>query len=196
MTGAGMAKYYNTENYFYEEVYGSANNNYGLIKLEEGGAYDPGLYEFYITDGEVYVTTSTDYSNSIEFPGVGLYLGYDDDAGYFHLLDDCIYDYDSYEIASIGDDINYWNNTTSGFADLAMGYLTMQFTYSYILPKGAGFVVRNEEDNMRLTFLSNYLASDGSAEGYTSVTYYDIGSTSYEILDNWLNDYYSASSAE
>ena len=193
MTGAGMAKYYNTEDYFYEEVYGSANNNYGLIKLDEGGKYNAGLYEFYITDGEMYVTSSTDYSNSIFFPGVGTYLGADDDAGYFHLLNECIYDFDSYEVASVGSEFDYWNNTTSGFAKDAMTYLTMQTTYTYILPKGAGFVVKNDEDDMRISFLSDYLASDGSAEGYTSVTYYDIGSTTNEIVDAWLEDYYGTS---
>ncbi len=194
MTSGGMAKYYNTENYFYEVVYGSENNNYGLIKLEEGGQYSAGLYEFYITDGEISVTSSTDYSGSIFLPGVGTYLGASDDAGYFHLLNECIYDFDSYEISNVGSELNYWNNTTSGFAMDAMTYLTMQTTYTYIIPKGAGFVVNSDPDNMRLTFLSDYMASDGSAEGFTSVTYYDIGTTGFDVIDQWLEDYYGNAS--
>ena len=55
-TGAGLAKYYFTENYFYEELYQNPANNLGYIK--EGDA----VYKFNIIDNEVTVDRSKNYA--------------------------------------------------------------------------------------------------------------------------------------
>ena len=38
----------------------------------------------------------------------------------------------------------------------------------------------------KLTFFVSYVSSDGSYSGYTTFTYYDIGYTSNELLDNYV----------
>lgn len=182
-TGAGLAKYYFTENYFYEELYQNPANNIGYIK--EGNA----IYKFNIVDGVVTVNRNQNFaegSSPMTLPGCGtMYLVTDDDLGYLSHFDDALYNVDNYKVSSlIGEEV--WEIT-----DLELSQNL--FTYFYgdidvILPLGTGLIVSKGEDSYdtRVTFMSAFRASDGSFDNAYYFTYYDIGNTSHAIIDEYL----------
>ena len=56
LTSAGLAKFYNTENYFYEELYGNPNSNFGYMKVNDS------IYQFSVHNKEVILDTSKETS--------------------------------------------------------------------------------------------------------------------------------------
>jgi hypothetical protein len=54
------------------------------------------------------------------------------------------------------------------------------------LSNGNGLIVKDAGKDSKLTFFVSYVSSDGSYSGYTTFTYYDIGYTSNELLDNYV----------
>lgn len=195
LTGAGVAKAYYTENYFYEEVYGAPANNYGFIK--EGDA----IYEFVLTyDANnnisgISIDRSKDYAASygMTLPGCGSYLGGNDDLFYFSSFDDAIYNYDSYTQDSILG-YSYWKNTTT-YDDNRITFSNAVLKYFYpndtsgALPQGAGFIVSNGDNpyDTRVSLMLAYSSSDGLNYGGQLTTFYDIGGTGFAYLDEYID---------
>lgn len=195
LTGAGVAKAYYTENYFYEEVYGAPSNNYGFIK--EGDA----IYEFVLTYNAnnyisgISIDRSKDYAASygMTLPGCGAYNGGNDDLFYFSSFDDALYDYDSYTQSSILG-YSYWkNNTTYDDSRITFSNAVLKYFYpndtSGALPQGAGFIVSNGDNpyDTRVSLMLAYSSADGLNYGGQLTTFYDIGGTSFAYLDEYIN---------
>lgn len=179
LTGAGMAKCYYTDQYFYEELYGNPENNLGYIKIGDG------LYAFQMSAGKVNVDKTKNYINSIQLPGVGsVYYG-EDDLGYLSHFDEELYNIDHYDIAQFSKE-EYWK-----INDLPLSNRLFRYMFGEteeILPMGSGIRVAKDEEKQdtRLSFLFNYVASDGSYDGMYTMTYYDIGTTMVPALEAYL----------
>lgn len=178
LTGAGLAKNYFTEDYFFLELYQDKNNNMGFIKL------DNNIYRFYIIDGVMSVNKNTSYNN-IDLPGVGSAMFSDDDLTYISHFDESICNADNYEV-SYSSGMTYWKNTTPGFSQKMYNYVFNSAKGAF--PMGSGFTVSNADNgyDTRVTLHSTYVTSDGSFYGCHSFTYYDIGSTSHPIIEAYL----------
>lgn len=194
LTGAGLAKAYFTNTYFYEEVYGNPSQNYGFVK--EGEA----IYEFYVNyTGNaitgIDVDRNIDYASAYDMtlPGCGSYYGSINDLFYISQFDECIYNYDSYQQDSILG-YNYWKNTTIlDDSRLTLSNALLKYFYpsdtSGALPQGAGFIVSDSENtyDTRVSLLLSYSSADGSSFGGQIITFYDINGTSFPYLDNYFN---------
>ena len=189
-TSIGVAKYYYTENYFYEELYSNTNQNVGYIKLpNSNNTSGYGIYEFSIYNNEMYVKTEKDLSlgvNGLKLPGCGSYFLGNDDLGYFSHLTDALYQEENYSLGVIHNQ-NVWK--------MSSNVSSVVFTYLYgttdlIYPLGTGIVVSKGQDSYdtRLTIISVYIAHDESFENQYSVTYYDIGNTNHPIIEQYLNN--------
>lgn len=189
-TSIGVAKYYYTENYFYEELYSDANQNTGYIKLpNSNNASGYGIYEFYIYNNEVNVIKEKDYSlgtSALKLPGCGSYYLGNDDLGYFSHLTDDLYKEDTYELGVVLNQ-NVWK-MSSKISSLIFTYL--YGTTSYIYPLGTGLLASKGQDSCdtKLTIISAYVAYDGSFEDQYSLTFYDIGNTSHSIIEQYLKN--------
>lgn len=175
-TSAGMAKIYITENYFYEELYGNPMQNIGFMKV------DGKVRQFYTYDNQVYLE-AMDYTNSVNFPGVGTYFGAGNDCGMLSNIDDRIYDLTNYEVTTLND-ISYWKMNNEEVALKLYNYLF--YGIMGILPYNAGFMVVNDNENSKISMIAAFIASDGSYKGYDKITYYDIGTTSYPLIDEYI----------
>ncbi len=175
----GIGKYYFTENYRYFESFTSEYSDYGLIKLGNS------VYEFDVRDGEVQVDTKTDYA-SLNFPSTGSYLFADDDFGYLSTFHpEQLYDFDKYYVSSsCGEE--YWKNDALSTA--LYNYLMATPPINVILPQGTGIMVQDGKDpyDTRVTFIATYSSVDETQVGSTSFTFYDIGSTSKPLLEEYL----------
>ena len=188
VTGAGITKYYFTENYMIAVPYTTynRNNNYGFIKIGNS------IYEFnYNFDlNEVTIDKTVDYasgSNPMTLPGTGdRFLISDNDLGYISHLTEELYNYDNYEVTyQYGQ--HYWKNKSSTFSTTCFEYFK---TYSNILPTGSG-VIASKADNTydtRLTIVSNFISNDGVYSGSYEFTFYDIGNTSLPGVDKYLEN--------
>ena len=175
----GIGKYYFTNNYRYFESYSSDYHDYGIIKEGEH------VYEFEIVDGKVQVDKKTDYGNT-KFPSTGTFFLAEDDFGYMSTFkEDKLYDFDKYYVASsCGEE--YWKND-----ELSMdlyNYILGSPSLSVILPKGTGIMVQDGEDpyDRRVTFVTTFASVDETQEGSISYTFYDIGSTSVPLVEEYL----------
>ena len=182
LTSSGLAKYYFTDKYFYEELFSNADSNIGYLKQ------DGHIYSFTIASNKITVDKSTDHAagnSPMTLPGVGSSFFASDDLGYISHFSDEIYNYDSYEVAT-NSGITYWKNTTSGFSTKMFNYVFKNATS--ILPLGSGFIVSDSEDpfDTRVSLISAFRAADGSYDNYYEYTYYDIGNTSYRLIDDYL----------
>lgn len=179
LSGSGLAKAYMTENYYYQEIYGSPNTNFGYIKIGES------IREFTIIDSEIIIDETKDYasgSNPLSIPSHGTILGYDMDLSYISTFEG-IYNIDNYDVETIGD-LSFWSIRDNEVAlDL---YNYVWYGIKGIYPYASGFVVSNNGEDSKLSLIAAYVLEDGSYKGYESFTYYDIGNTSYELLDNYL----------
>lgn len=177
MTGAGLAKIYQTENYFYEELYQNPNNNFGYIKLDDG------IYEFTMFDGEMNINYNTKYN--IDMPGCGSYFGGSDDLAYFSHFDDSVCNADNYELAYTAG-IHYWKNVTPGFSQKTFNYIFGQTDQAY--PMGSGITCSLGENpyDTRVTVYTTYVLASGDYYGKYSFTYYDIGNTSHPTIEQFL----------
>lgn len=182
MSSAGLEKIYYTNKYVYQEIYGNESNNTGFLKSGDA------IYAFSIADDSLSVNTSIDYASQygMSLPGLGSYFQSEDDAGYFSCFrEDDTYDSSKYEIVSSGG-VSFYKNTASGYGKDALDYLYANPSEDVILPGGAGFRVGGTEDDVRLTFIISYIASDGSAASYYPLTFYDIGNTSVGLIEEYL----------
>lgn len=183
VTGMGMAKYYYTTNYMYCEIYGSPNNNFGFIKVNDS------IYEFLIKDGQVILDQSKDFAaNGFDLPGLAEYFGHQYDFGYISTIGDALYNVENYSQATSYDQ-TYWrldNSKSNGLSNAIFDYYFA--SPEDILPTGTGIVIKDANENSKLSIYLSYISSDGEYQGYTYLTYYDIGTTSHAILDNYLNN--------
>jgi len=179
---AGLEKIYYTEDYVYQEVYGDKSNNTGFLRSGDA------IYEFSVEDGAVSVNSSVDYASQygMALPGVGTSFQSADDAGYFSCLSpDSMYETSNYVISSSGG-ISFYRNGAQGFGKAALDYLYSYPSEDVILPGGAGFRVGGTAEDPRLTFIVSYLASDGSASSYYPLSFYDLGTTSVPVIEEYL----------
>ena len=86
MTGAGFAKIYYNENYFYEELYGNPTNNIGFIRQDDS------IFQFQISNNNVVLDTSMDLGQSYKLPGCDEFFFYGNDLGYLSHFDERLYD--------------------------------------------------------------------------------------------------------
>ena len=181
LTSAGLAKYYNTPNYFYEELYGNPNSNFGYIKVNNS------VYQFNIVDNEIVLDTSKDYAtstNPIVFPSVGNFFGDQTDLGFVSVLHEEIYNLSNYSIHN-NYNVDYWKMTDLTVANEIYEYFTGD--PNGLLSNGNGLIVKDAGKDSKLTFFVSYVASDASYSGYLTVTYYDIGYTGHPVIENYLN---------
>ncbi len=182
LTSLGMSKVYLTDKYYYQEVYGSPNNNFGYIKLGDK------VREFTIVNNVIQIDETKDYatsSNPINIPSHGDYFSYDTDLSYVSTFDG-IYDIDKYVVNEING-LSYWEMTDVQLAKQLYNYMGLSKTGIY--PYSSGFAISNNGDESKISLISAYILSDGSYIGYSSLTFYDINNTSYQLLEDYLNNY-------
>ena len=180
LTSAGLAKFYNTENYFYEELYGNPNSNFGYMKVNDS------IYQFSVRHKEVILDTSKDYAlgnNPLSIPSVGSFFGDTLDMGYVSSLNDGLYNLSNYTLSN-NYNVDYWKLNDLTVASDVYKYFTGN--PNGFLSNGNGLIVKDAGKDSKLTFFVSYVSSDGSYSGYTTFTYYDIGYTSNELLDNYV----------
>ena len=197
ISGSELAKVYYTKNYYFLQAYGNKSLNSGFIK--EGDS----IYKFTLSyDASntnitgINVDRSKDYATlGMTLPGCGTYYGDENtDLFYFSAFDDAIYNYDNYVQTSILG-FDYWMNTTTyeegnpliNFSNAVLKYFYPRDT-SGALPQGAGFMVRNGDTQYttRVSLLLTYSSSDGENYGGEISTFYDIGDTRFEYLENYI----------
>lgn len=186
-TSVGLAKVYFTENYYYLETYGNPGKNYGFIKLDDGIYEFNVIYENNVITG-ISIDRNTNYEDKgMTLPGCGSYYEADDDASYLSTFDQSFYDLDAYKQDSIYG-YSYWRNSTSGLSQKLLDYFT--YSSSELLPQGNGFMVSDGEDpyDTRVSLILVYSNADASQYGAYLITYYDIGGTSFEYLDNYISN--------
>ena len=178
MTSAGMTKFYNTPNYFYLEVYGNPNANTGFIKEHDS------IYEFYIENNEVIVDRALDYSKQLDMISVGDYYAASNDFGFISVISESIYNLDNYTKSTIHNQ-DYWKITDLVTANKILKYY---LPYENIKSTGVGLLFKDQGIDSKLTFLSSFISDDGEVEGYITYTYYDLGTTSHPIIEEYLNN--------
>lgn len=182
LTSLGMSKVYLTDKYYYQEVYGSPNNNFGYIKLGDK------VREFTILNNIIQIDETKDYattSNPINIPSHGDYFSQDTDLSYVSTFDG-IYDIDKYVVNEING-LSYWEMTDVQLAKQLYNYMWSSITGIY--PYSSGFTISNNGDESKISLISAYILTDGSYIGYESLTFYDINNTSYQLLEDYLNNY-------
>ena len=197
ISDAGLGKVYYTENYYFIQTYGVPSSNKGYIK--EGDS----IYEFnlaYNAAGTqitaININRGKDYATGgMKLPGCGTVMGYDDDLFYFSTFDPVIYDYEAanYTPASIMG-YNYWKNNGT-VSDGTRSFSKAVFDYfgfgSSSLPQGAGFMVSDGEDpyDVRVSMFIAYSSLDGLNFGGQFATFYDVGGTKFDYLDNYVKEH-------
>lgn len=170
-------KVYNTESYYYEEVYGSPNYNYGALKQDDS------VFEFVMINNVVTVDTSI--SKAMDLPGVGDFFKAENDLGYLSHFSDSLYNLDNYEVQKSPNGDEYWRITDINLSTRLFNYLYQ--LPSNLLPNGTGIIVSDDGDDSKLTILSNYISKDGLYKGYFYVTFYDIGNTHHKEIEKYIN---------
>ncbi len=179
-TGGGMAKYYFTNNYFYAEVYGNQNNNFGFIKENDS------IYEFLIIDNEVIVDKSIDYTETgLTLPGIGSSFLSGDDFGFISSINSSLLEPNNYSINTIYNQ-DYWKINDNSLSNQIFKYY---MPYSDIVNNGVGIIFKDDEKNTKLSFLTAFITKDGSIKGYEIFTYYNIGNTSHTLIENYLGNF-------
>ncbi len=197
ISDAGLGKVYYTENYYFIQTYGVPSSNKGYIK--EGDS----IYEFNLTYNAagtqitaININRGKDYATGgMKLPGCGAVMGYEDDLFYFSTFDPVIYDYEAanYTPASIMG-YNYWKNNgtvsdgTRSFSKAVFDYFGLG---SSSLPQGAGFMVSDGEDpyDVRVSMFIAYSSLDGLNFGGQFATFYDVGGTKFDYLDNYVKEH-------
>lgn len=195
ISDAGLGKVYYTENYYFIQTYGVPSANKGYIK--EGDS----IYEFNLTYNGSQITAininrGKDYATGgMKLPGCGTIMGYENDLFYFSTFDPVIYDYEAanYTPASIMG-YNYWKNNGK-VSDGTRSFSKAVFDYfgfgSSSLPQGAGFMVSDGEDpyDVRVSMFIAYSSLDGLNFGGQFATFYDVGGTKFDYLDNYVKEH-------
>ncbi|MCQ2797713.1 MAG: hypothetical protein MJ241_04605 [Bacilli bacterium] len=178
LSESGLAKIYNTNDYYYEVVYGNENLNYGLLKRDDG-AYEFNLFNNIMTVDETV-------AKDIKIPGVGsFYKNPNDDSGYISHFSDELYNLNNYEAAKSPNGDDYWRITNLELSTSLFNYLYQLPTN--LLPNGTGIMVYDNGEASKLTIISNYISKNGSYTGYLYITFYDIGTTSHPVIENYIN---------
>ena len=195
LTEAGLAKVYYTPDYYFIQSYGVPSSNEGFIKQGDS------IYEFtisYNTNNQITginIDDSRDYAKlGMTLPGCGRYNGdANTDLFYFSAFDDVIYDFSegNYTQDSIMG-YHYWKNNGSVSNGTLFSQAVLRYFYpndtSGALPQGAGFMVSDGEDpyDTRVSLFLAYSSADGLNYGGQYTTFYDIGGTGFEYLDNYI----------
>ena len=195
LTDAGLAKVYYTPDYYFIQTYGVPSSNEGFIKQGDS------IYEFtisYNTNNQITginIDDSRDYADlGMTLPGCGRYNGDPNtDLFYFSAFDDVIYDFSegNYTQDSIMG-YHYWKNNGSVSNGTLFSQAVLRYFYpndtSGALPQGAGFMVSDGEDpyDTRVSLFLAYSSADGLNYGGQYTTFYDIGGTGFEYLDNYI----------
>ena len=188
ISGSNLAKSYFTPDYYYLEAYGDPAKNIGYVKLGEE------IHQFTVSyNGSTptdIIVGETDYAasnNPMQLPGVGSSYNAANNLFYASMLSEDIYNFDNYVIDdSIG--IPYFRNLTEGFAASILSYFYPNNTSA--LPYGAGFLVSDSDKDsydVRATLMCTYISRDGSQMGALAFTFYDIGGTQHDFIENYFN---------
>ena len=181
LTSAGMAKFYNTSNYFYEELYGNPNSNFGYMKVNNS------IYQFKVVNNEIILDTSKDFatgSNPLTMPSIGDFFGDINDLGYVSTISEELYNLSNYSInTKYG--VDYWKMDNLIVANEIYEYFTGD--PNGLLSNGNGLIVKDAGKDSKLTFFVSYVSENGEYDGYTTFTYYDLGSTSHKVIEDYLN---------
>lgn len=188
ISGSNLAKSYFTPDYYYLEAYGDPTKNIGYVKLGEE------IHQFTVSyNGSTptdIIVGETDYaasSNPMQLPGVGSSYNAANNLFYASMLSEDIYNFDNYVIDdSIG--IPYFRNLTEGFAASILSYFYPNNTSA--LPYGAGFLVSDSDKDsydVRATLMCTYISRDGSQMGALAFTFYDIGGTRHDFIENYFD---------
>lgn len=178
-TGSGLAKYYYTNDYMHAEIYGYTSQNFGFVKTGDS------IFEYKLVDNVVTIDDSIDYGTAYTLPGLSNAFMALDDFGYISTIDDELYNLDNYEISSIYGQ-SFWS-----IKDVSLVYKIFNYYFATpkdILPTGVGLIVKDDGDNSKLSFYLTYVSSDGQYNGYSYLTYYDIGTTSHSTLEDYINN--------
>ena len=87
---------------------------------------------------------------------------------------------------------HYWKNNGSVSNGTLFSQAVLRYFYpndtSGALPQGAGFMVSDGEDpyDTRVSLFLAYSSADGLNYGGQYTTFYDIGGTGFEYLDNYI----------
>lgn len=180
LTSAGMAKFYNTSNYFYEELYGNPNSNFGYMKVNSS------IYQFKIIKNEIILDTSKDFAtgnNPLTIPSIGDFFGDTSDMGYVSTISEELYNLSNYSInTKYG--VDYWKMDNLIVANEIYEYFTGD--PKGLLSNGNGLIVKDAGKDSKLTFFVSYVSENGEYDGYTTFTYYDLGSTSHKVIEDYL----------
>ena len=98
-------------------------------------------------------------------------------------LNDGLYNLSNYTLSN-NYNIDYWKLNDLTVASDVYKYFTGN--PNGLLSNGNGLIVKDAGKDSKLTFFVSYVSNDGSYSGYTTFTYYDIGYTSNELLDNYI----------
>lgn len=187
----GIANRMFTDRYVFNYLPSQPSSSYGYIQISETE-----IYEFTIDyeNNTVLVDEGAGnyYDNGMRIPGHGTTLGTGSsgstDAGGYVSTFDAIFDYTKYSRNSLYN-FPFWQNTSANFSSTMLTYIAAGASTSNLIARGAGFTVSNSDDayDRRVSLHVFYITNDGSQSGYTTWTYYNIGNTGYEIIDNYLD---------
>lgn len=189
MTSIGMAKSYYTPDYFLQVPYSSTYKNTNTGFLKDGDA----IYSFSVTYSTstylptaITVNTTTDYASEYgtTLPGVGTRFGDSDYVDYTSTFSDDLYDLDSYSVQTMYGQTSWMTSNTT----LAIDFFHYLYGSSTTL-LAQGFGVMVDEDANKLSLLAYGSTSTNSSYGYFNLTYYDIGTTSYEAVETLIADW-------
>ena len=191
MTDVGMAKSYFTSSYFYQEPYSPEYKGTNTGFLKDGDK----IYSFSVSYGvnsdnspnlndlTLKVNKDKDYAKEegTTLPGVGSTYNDINFAPYVSTLSADLYNYDQYQAGTLyGEDT--WLVTAQPNLIAVKVFNYLYGSTSTLVPQGLGVSV--DEDLNKLSILSfGSSASDASVNGYTPLTYYDIGTTKNELLE-------------
>lgn len=193
LSGAGLSKVYYTPNYMYQESYGNPDQNFGYYK------HGNQIFAFSLirdsVGNRIVNKTGDDLSlKGMVLPGVGDVFQADNDASFFSRFhENELYNIDNYSLFSLGD-ISFYKNdaevasngTSMSFGQAALNYALRNPSSNVLLPGGSGFKVSHKNNDYRLSFIVSYLSTDGTQSSYYPFTFYDIGKTSYQVIDDYI----------
>ncbi len=189
--GVGMAKAYYTSSYYFIQAYGSPTYNEGYFKsgdkiysftleydIVENSSSSSVTYNF----KNFNVSTQIDYASQykMSLPGAGSYYSDEYSMNYLSRVSDSLYDYNNYQVSK-DMNLSYWKSSDAQFSIDMIKYIIPSVS-SYI-PVGFGLLANANKDDMKLSFIFMTMSNDGTQQGYSTLTYYDIGKTSSSLVE-------------
>ena len=137
-------------------------------------------------NASVTLDTSKDFatgSNPLTMPSIGDFFGDINDLGYVSTISEELYNLSNYSInTKYG--VDYWKMDNLIVANEIYEYFTGD--PKGLLSNGNGLIVKDAGKDSKLTFFVSYVSENGEYDGYTTFTYYDLGSTSHKVIEDYL----------